>query len=125
MLGATGKADPEIIQLAYELGQQIAPQGWVLLTGGRNIGVMDAASRGAKEVGGLTLGILPGNDRRQASAYLDIAVVTDLGNARNNVNVLTSDVVVCCGMGLGTLSEIALATKQNRHVMFLEYFDNK
>lgn len=107
------------LQNAYELGELIAQAGWVLLTGGRNVGVMDAASRGAKQAGGLTIGILPGSDRAGLSEAVDIAILTDLGNARNNINVLSSDIVVACGMGLGTLSEIALALKSHRVVVLL------
>ncbi|MBL1175612.1 MAG: TIGR00725 family protein [Pantanalinema sp. GBBB05] len=106
-------------QVAYDLGYQIAQTGWVLLTGGRNTGVMDAASRGAKAAGGLTIGILPTHDRRNMSDAVDLAIVTDLGNARNNINVLSSDVVIACGMGVGTTSEIALAIKAGKPVILL------
>jgi len=104
---------------AYQLGQLIASQGWVLLTGGRNVGVMEAASQGAKVAGGLTLGILGDRDSRSLSAAVDIAIFTDLGNARNNLNVLSSDVVIACGMGLGTASEVALALKNGKPVVLL------
>jgi len=107
------------LQNAYELGRLIAQAGWVLLTGGRDVGVMDAASRGARHAGGLTICILPGSDRAGLSDAVDIAILTDLGNARNNINVLSSDVVVACGMGLGTLSEIALALKARKPVVLL------
>jgi uncharacterized protein (TIGR00725 family) len=103
----------------YQLGKQIAQQGWILLTGGRNIGVMDAASRGAKAGGGLTIGILPGSNAAAASPAVDIAIVTGMGSARNNINVLSSHVVVACGVGLGTVSEIALALKADKPVICL------
>ncbi|NJL83045.1 MAG: cytochrome [Chloroflexaceae bacterium] len=104
---------------AYQLGVAIAEQGWVLLTGGRQAGVMAAASQGAKAAGGLTLGILPGGDGAEAAEGVDIAIVTDLGQARNNINVLTADVTIACGMGLGTASEIALALKAGKQVILL------
>ncbi len=107
-------------QLAYELGQAIAIAGWVLLTGGRNQGVMDAASRGAKSQGGLTIGILPQSDRGGLSAAVDIPILTGMGNARNVINVLTSDGVIACGMGAGTASELALAIKVKRPVILLQ-----
>ncbi|MEA5535490.1 TIGR00725 family protein [Crocosphaera sp. XPORK-15E] len=107
------------IKNAYELGKLIAQEGWILLTGGRNVGVMDAASRGAKEFGGLTIGILPDNNTKNLSEFIDIPIVTDLGNARNNINVLSSDVIIACGMGLGTASEIALALKNDKPVILL------
>jgi uncharacterized protein (TIGR00725 family) len=103
---------------AYELGKLIAQQGWVLLTGGRNVGVMDAASLGAKAANGLTIGILPDNSNAISEA-VDIAIITDIGNARNNINVLSSNVVIACGMGAGTASEVALAVKGNKKVILL------
>ncbi len=110
-------------QFAYELGSAIAQQGWVLLTGGRNQGVMEAASQGAKSVNGLTLGILPTADETNLSSAIDLAIFTDLGNGRNNINVLSSDVVVACGMGLGTASEVALALKNGKSVILLQSSD--
>ena len=104
---------------AYELGKAIAMKGWVLLTGGISLGVMDAASKGAKSVGGLTIGVLPSNDTMALSEYVDIPILTDLGHARNNINVLSSDVVIACGMGPGTASEIALAIKNHKKVIIL------
>lgn len=106
-------------QIAYELGKSIAEQGWVLLTGGRNEGVMDAANRGAKQANGLTIGILPGAHSCEASLWVDIAIVTGMGSARNNINVLSSDVIFACGMGSGTASEIALALKAEKPVILL------
>lgn len=114
-----GSATPKEINLAYQLGKSIAENGWVLLTGGRKAGVMDAASRGAKAGGGLTIGILPDNNTAGISEAVDIPIITNLGNARNNINVLSSDVVIACGMGLGTASEVALALKNNKPVIFL------
>lgn len=118
-MGPGDKATDSDINRAYRLGQLIADNGWVLLTGGRNVGVMDAASRGAKMVGGLTIGILPTNDTRAMSDAVDIAIVTDMGNARNTINVLSSDVVIACGIGIGTASEIALALKTGKKVVLL------
>lgn len=106
-------------QIAYALGQQIAEAGWVLLTGGRDSGVMQAANQGAKSAHGLTVGILPSPDRRHLSAFVDLAIVTGLGNARNTINVLSSQVVIACGMGAGTASEVALALKAGKPVILL------
>jgi uncharacterized protein (TIGR00725 family) len=108
------------IRNAYALGSAIADQGWIVLTGGRNRGVMDAASKGAKASGGLTVGILPTKNRRTTSAAVDIAILTDMGSARNYINVLTSEVIVACGEGgAGTVSEIALALKAGKFVVLL------
>lgn len=117
----TGKlATPEDLQLAYRLGVEIAANDWVLLTGGKNLGVMDAASRGAKSQGGLTVGILSSSDLNEMSDAVDLPIVTDLGNARNNINTLSSKVIIACGMGLGTASEVALALKNNKPVVLLK-----
>ncbi|WP_041225963.1 TIGR00725 family protein [Crinalium epipsammum] len=119
VMGAGAGASEIDQQNAYKLGEMIAQQGWVLLTGGRNVGVMDAASKGAKAANGLTIGILPTDDSSNVSDAVDIAIVTDMGNARNNINVLSSNVIIACGMGAGTASEIALAIKANKKVILL------
>jgi uncharacterized protein (TIGR00725 family) len=119
VMGPGTGATPDDCRIAYDLGYQIGQQGWVLLTGGRNVGVMDAASRGAKAAAGLTVGILPGRDRTQMSEAIDIPIVTAMGNARNAINVLSSNIVIACGMGSGTASEIALALKENKPIILL------
>jgi uncharacterized protein (TIGR00725 family) len=119
VMGSGEGASTSDKESAYRLGKSIAIAGWVLLTGGRQAGVMDAASRGAKSVGGLTIGILPDSNTKGMSEAIDLAIVTDLGNARNNINVLSSDVVVACGMGSGTASEVALALKNCKPVILL------
>jgi uncharacterized protein (TIGR00725 family) len=115
------KAGPQELGDARLLGELIARQGWVLLTGGRASGVMDAASQGAKSVhGSLTVGVLP-DTKAKVSRYVDVAIVTDMGNARNNVNVMSSDVIVACGLGgSGTVSEVALALKAKKTVILLD-----
>lgn len=119
VMGPGSKPTKLDLQSAFELGKLIANRGWVLLTGGRNAGVMDAASRGASEEGGLTVGILPGTDRKQMSKFVDIPIITGMGSARNNINVLSADVVVACGMGIGTTSEIMLAVKAGKNTIVL------
>ena len=119
VMGPGDKATAKDLQNAYELGKLIAQQQWILLTGGRNVGVMDAASKGAKSTNGLVLGILPDDSKRGISEAVDIAIFTDMGNARNNINILSSDLVIACGMGAGTASEIALALKGNKQVILL------
>jgi uncharacterized protein (TIGR00725 family) len=114
-MGAGENARAIDIRNAFALGSAIANEGWVVLTGGRNRGVMDAVNKGAKASGGLTVGILPTKDKRTISDAVDVAVITDMGNARNYINVLTSDVIVACGAGgAGTASEIALALKSDK-----------
>ena len=120
VMGPGDSATEEEINKASRLGKLIAEQGWVLLTGGRNVGVMEAASKGAQEAGGLTIGILPSDNNRNASKYLDIRIRTGMGSARNNINVLSSDVVVACGSGAGTTSEIMLALKAGKPLLLLK-----
>lgn len=119
IMGPGNSASAKELQLATELGKLIANEGWVLLTGGRNVGVMDAASKGARQAGGITIGILPFEDKSGASNHLDIAICTGMGSARNNINVLSSDVVIACGSGAGTTSEIMLALKAGKPLLLL------
>jgi uncharacterized protein (TIGR00725 family) len=110
--------DQQIAALAEAVGGEIARRGAVLICGGRG-GVMEAACRGAKESGGLTVGILPGSDRNGANPYVDVPVVTGLGEARHAVVVRSADAVVAVSGGYGTLSEIGLALKMGRPVVGL------
>ena len=103
------------------LGGLIAKEGWILLNGGRASGIMEASARGAKENGGLTIGILPGNDTAWASEYIDISILTGIGFARNYINVLTSEVVVALPGRTGTISEIALALNIGKKVISLNF----
>jgi len=116
-----GKIPEKDLEIAYKLGFLIAREGWVLLTGGRKVGIMNAASKGAKEADGLVIGILLGRDSSQTSDYIDIQILTGMGAARNNINVLSSDVVVVCKGGAGTFSELALALKNNKKVILLDF----
>ncbi len=125
-----GSASPAVLQLAESLGRAIAEQGWDLLTGGRAVGVMDAASRGARSArregsaespAGLVIGVLPGRSAADApvSEFLDVAIFTGMGDARNVVNALSCDVVIALPGGAGTLSEVALAVKSGRPIILL------
>ena len=82
-------------------------------------GVMEAACRGAKDAGGTTVGILPGTDRAAANPFVEVAVATGLGEARNALVVRAADAVIAIGGGYGTLSEIALALKAGKRVVGL------
>ena len=109
-VGVIGGRDctPEEARLARELGQGIAREGWVLVCGGGS-GIMEQASRGAREAGGVSLGILFGDSREEANPYLSYSIVTGLGVARNALVVKSCHVVVAVAGAFGTLSEIALA----------------
>jgi uncharacterized protein (TIGR00725 family) len=113
-----GEASEEEIAAAEEVGRLLAERGAVLVCGGLG-GVMEAACRGAKEGGGTTVGILPGHDRAAANAYVDVAIATGLGEARNALVVRAADVLIAVGGGWGTLSEIALALKTGTRVVGL------
>jgi uncharacterized protein (TIGR00725 family) len=114
------KARKKDVDNARVLGELIARREWVLLTGGRDVGVMHAANQGAKKVPrSLTVGVLP-TTRDRISKYVDVAIITEMGNARNNVCVLSSQVIVACGLGgAGTVSEVALALKAGKEVVLL------
>ncbi|HJU73811.1 MAG TPA: hypothetical protein VJ717_08700 [Gemmatimonadaceae bacterium] len=119
IMGAS-EASAAAVADAERLGELLAERGWAVLTGGLAFGVMEAASRGAKRVhGSLTIGILPTADSR-ASGHVDIVIRTDLGQGRNNVNVLSSDVVFACGVeSSGTASEVALAIRNRRPLILV------
>ncbi|MBN2848814.1 MAG: TIGR00725 family protein [Coriobacteriia bacterium] len=119
VMGSGRPLDGAAFSLAHKLGALIAERGWVLLTGGRSAGVMDAASRGAKGAGGLVIGVLPDADGSLGSEYLDVAIRTGMGDARNVINVLSSDVVIALPGGAGTVSEVALALKAGKAVIVL------
>jgi uncharacterized protein (TIGR00725 family) len=114
-----GRVDDRQAEIAYRLGRLIAAEGWVLLNGGRRAGIMDASARGAREAGGITVGILPDDHPAHASPFIQIPILTGMGSARNYINVLSSRVIVACAGGAGTLSEIALALKHGRPVLLL------
>lgn len=114
VMGPGEGASEEEMQNALELGRLIAKQKWVLLTGGGSSGVMDAAARGAKAEGGTVVGILPGSDTSVLSPSVDIPIVTGMRDARNSINILSSQVLFFVGMNPGTASELALALKYRK-----------
>ncbi len=113
-----GEASPIAEAEAETVGRLLAEREAVVVCGGLG-GVMAAACRGAKAGGGVTVGILPGEDRSSANRWVDVAVATGMGEARNAVVVRTADAVVAVGRGYGTLSEIALALRIGRPVVGL------
>jgi uncharacterized protein (TIGR00725 family) len=114
-----GEVSDEDLAVAYELGRLVAKNGWVVLNGGSYTGVADASARGAGEAGGLAVGILSDDNCMRVSGSVDIAIVTGMGSARNNISVLSSDVIIVCSGASGTLSEIALALKAGRRFIVL------
>jgi uncharacterized protein (TIGR00725 family) len=123
-VAVVGPADatPEEEWLAEEAGAALAEAGAVVVTGGLG-GVMEAASRGAKSRRGTTLGLLPGTDRTTANGWVDVAVATGMGEMRNALVVRVADAVVAIGCSHGTLSEVALALRDEKPVVGLDTWD--
>ncbi|MGQ9677519.1 MAG: TIGR00725 family protein [Chloroflexota bacterium] len=105
-----GVASPEAKRAAEIVGRELAQRGHTVICGGLG-GVMEAACKGAKEGGGLTVGILPSDNRQDANPYVDVPIVTGLGEARNIIVVKSSQALIAIGGRYGTLSEIALALR--------------
>ena len=98
----------EAEQAAEEVGRLLAERGCTVVTGGLGE-VMAAAARGAKAAGGTTVGILPGESRGAANEWIDVAVATGSGHARNLAVVASADAAIAVGGSWGTLAEIAYA----------------
>lgn len=118
------KIDDEVESLAQEVGRIIAKVGAVLVCGGLS-GVMEAASRGAKEAGGLTVGILPGKDKSDANPYIDIALPSSIGYARNAMVACAADIIVALPGSDGTSSEISYGIVYKRPVIDLGGWNRK
>jgi len=113
LVAGTGEATPEVADTAEQVGRALAERGAIVVCGGLG-GVMEAACRGARQAGGITVGILPGTERAAANPHLTIALPTGFGELRNGLLVRAADAVIAVGRGYGTLSEIALAPKAGR-----------
>jgi uncharacterized protein (TIGR00725 family) len=113
---------PEISAIAHEVGEAIAAHGFTLVCGGLG-GVMEAACRGAKEAGGITIGIIPTDKKEDANPYVDIVIPTGLGHARNVLIVHAADALVAVAGEAGTLSEIALALKTRKPIVGIQTWD--
>jgi len=112
------ECDTATYQLAYEVGRGIAERRAVLICGGRN-GVMEAACKGASEAGGLTIGVLPGEERSEANYWVTIAIPTGIGIARNSILPRACDAAIAIGGQYGTLSEIAYCLQIGKPVCAL------
>ncbi len=115
VIGA-GSCDSATGEIARSVGALIAERGAALVCGGLG-GVMEAAARGAREKGGLTIGVTPGDSRDDVNPYIDIPVVTGMGHARNVIVVHTAQALIAVSGGSGTLSEIAIALKTGKPVV--------
>jgi uncharacterized protein (TIGR00725 family) len=110
------------LQTAEEVGRLLALNNYTLITGGLG-GIMEAASKGAKSAGGLTIGILPQEDKSSANRYVDIPVPTGLGIGRNLIIARSADFLIAIGGEYGTLSEIAFGLQLNKPVIGLDTWD--
>jgi uncharacterized protein (TIGR00725 family) len=118
----SGSAPREQLAAAREVGRLLAEAGYTVVCGGLG-GVMEEACRGAREAGGLTIGILPGLSRTDANPFVDVPVVTGLGEARNVIVATTGHAVVAVGGSLGTLTEVAFALKHHIPVVGIDTWE--
>jgi len=109
----------EVAEMAEEVGRELAKQGAVVICGGLG-GVMEAVCRGASEEGGITVGVLPGDDRKNANSCVGIPIVTGIGYARNTIVVKSGQAVIAVNGSYGTLSEIAFAMQYGIPVIGLD-----
>ncbi len=109
---------PEALRAAEEVGREAAKHGAVVITGGLS-GVMEAVSRGAKQAGGLTVGLLPGFDKEEANPYVDVPIATGMGFMRNTLTVRAADAVIMISGGIGTLNELTVAYESKPTVVLL------
>ena len=114
--------DQKTAKTAEEVGRGIAQLGARLVCGGLS-GVMQAACKGAKQAGGLTIGILPGPDTKEANQYVDIPIATDLGYMRNSMVVRNADIIIAIDGKQGTLSEIAYALQMKKPILGIDTWD--
>jgi uncharacterized protein (TIGR00725 family) len=112
------KANKYEYKIGEQVGAEIGKRGFLLVCGGLG-GIMEAASKGAKSTGGLCVGILPGEEKKDANEYIDFKIVTAMSHARNAIITRTADALIAVGGGSGTLSEIALALKIDKPVILV------
>jgi len=108
----------KVEDLAESVGRMIAELGCVLVCGGL-AGAMEAAAKGAKKGGGTTIGILPGKDKEDANSYIDIALPTSIGYARNTIVACAADIIVALPGSFGTTSEICYGLVYGRPIIDL------
>ena len=113
-----GDCSPQEAELAEEVGRELARHGAILVCGGLG-GIMEAACKGANSQGGTTIGVLPGNNSEAANPYVQIPIVTGLGEARNVIVVKSAQAVITIGGGYGTLTEIGHALRNGIPVIGL------
>jgi uncharacterized protein (TIGR00725 family) len=114
--------DQRVYELAFQAGEELARKGYTIICGGLG-GVMEAACKGAKSAGGMTVGILPGNNPADANPFIDIPIATGLGAGRNLIIIHSAQAVLAVNGSYGTLSELAFALQLNKPVVGLATWD--
>ncbi len=121
IIGDSETENLEQLTFAERLGEELAKRGYVIVCGGRG-GVMEAVAKGAKKQGGITIGILPSIHKREANPYIDIALPTGMGFARNIITALAGDVIIAIGGKSGTLTEISYAWMFGKPIIAVKGF---
>jgi uncharacterized protein (TIGR00725 family) len=119
VVGNDTRATPQALKTAYEVGKEIGKRKHILICGGRG-GVMERASKGAEEEGGITVGILPSADGSDANPHLTVKIKTGMGFGRNTIVALSSDVLIVIGGGSGTLCELAYAWQAGKPIIAMK-----
>jgi uncharacterized protein (TIGR00725 family) len=124
LIGVIGgqETEPEYLEMAEQVGRLVAERGAALICGGLS-GVMEAACRGAKRAGGLTIGVIPTIRKADANPFVDIVIATGLGTARNVIIVRSADALIAIDGSYGTLSEISHAFEQGKSVVSLHSWE--
>lgn len=115
------QADGAKLTFAEKLGQHLGEKGYTVITGGRS-GIMEAVSKSAFKAGGLTIGIIPGSDFKQANPWCSVVIPTDLGHARNSITALSADVIISIGGKAGTLTELGFGWIFNKPIISFTQF---
>lgn len=119
VIGSSGKISSNLKDVAELVGQEIARREAILITGGRD-GVMEAASKGARNENGVVVGILPDDTEVRVNPHVNIAITTGIGFARNYINIVTSDAIISIAGSGGTLSEIGYAIALQKPLVLLK-----
>jgi len=123
VIGQGNGCPQTILAYAEEVGKEIAKRNGIVICGGLK-GVMEAVCQGAKEEGGTTIGVIPGTYKSDANEFIDIPIVTGLGEARNSIIIRTADAIIAVGGKYGTLSEIAYSLSFGKPIIGLNTWKN-
>ena len=119
VIGSGEEISKETERVAEQIGSDIAKNNCILICGGKE-GIMEAACRGAKSKGGVTIGILPSLEKEEANTYIDVAINTGIGHARNAFVAASGDCVIALEGSIGTLSEIAMALNYRKPIVIVK-----